>query len=64
MSDATAPRTGSMTTSTMITTMNMTMLARTIGIKAKIKRTWDRSDEARDMSCPVGVSSWKEKASR
>ncbi len=64
MREATAPSTGSMTTSTTITVTNIPTLATVIGSIAKISRTWERSEEARDMSCPVGVSSWKLNPSR
>ena len=55
VSEATAPNTGSMITSTMTTTRNMTRLARVSGISAKMSRTCERSDEALAISWPVEV---------
>ena len=60
----TNPSTGSITISTTTTTTNMARFATVIGNMAKIRRTCDRSDDARAINWPVVVSSWKVKARR
>ncbi len=55
VSEAIVPRSGSMRMRTITTSRNIPTLASVMGSIARIKRTWERSDEARDISCPVEV---------